>query len=158
MTITNWKYEAFLEEQKDWVYDDPNYTPDQNDYISLNIFPEDLEIMMDLLIPRLFYYKNMVFLCRTDHDKEYIISTMDKKSSTLSDKEKQKVLNMEKLEHVFFDKWYEVSESTAINIAKLIKHNWEYHLQKEYPDRKFIVEIGGETFEPWISFYEVPLK
>lgn len=47
------------------------------------------------------------------------------------------------------------SNTTLANIAELIKHNWEYHLQKQYPDKKFGVEIYGDSFDPYITFWQV---
>ena len=41
-----------------------------------------------------------------------------------------------------------------MNIAKLIKHNWEYHLLKKFPNKDFIVAIIGEAFEPEVVFYQ----
>lgn len=41
-----------------------------------------------------------------------------------------------------------------MNISILIKHNWEYYLMKKYPDRRFIVEIIRDSFEPIVTFYE----
>ena len=49
----------------------------------------------------------------------------------------------------------ETSSSTLIQIAKLIQHNWEYFLMKNYPDKKFVVEIGDmEWGDPYVTFYQ----
>ena len=49
----------------------------------------------------------------------------------------------------------ETLSSTLIQIAKLIQHNWEYFLIKNYPDKKFVVEIGDmEWGDPYVTFYQ----
>ena len=49
----------------------------------------------------------------------------------------------------------ETSSSTLIQIAKLIQHNWEYFLMKNYPDKRFVVEIGDIEWEdPYVTFYQ----
>ena len=70
--------------------------------------------------------------------------------------EAQESMNRLIVTDTFFSTSEKSSEKTLMNIAKLIKHNWEYHLIKKYPDKRFIVEIIGETFNSVVTFYEVP--
>ena len=47
------------------------------------------------------------------------------------------------------------SESTLLNVARLIKFNWENFLLNKYQDRQFNVVIGGENFDPSLTFYQI---
>ena len=47
------------------------------------------------------------------------------------------------------------SESTLLNVARLIKFNWENFLVNKYQHMQFNVVIGGENFDPSLTFYQI---
>lgn len=71
-----------------------------------------------------------------------------------SDSERQKDWNSTNVAEIFFNNMDNSSDETIMNIANLIKNNWECYLSNKYPNMKFNVEIYGEYFEPWVTFYQ----
>ena len=58
---------------------------------------------------------------------------------------------------IFLNTSESTSDATIENLANLIKDNWEFHLQKTYPDRDFVVYIAGEGFDLVTIFFEQTL-
>lgn len=152
MFINNWKFKKWQQEMQDSVY---NSDSSLRAYINLEIYPEDIEIFVNVLTPKIFEIGDRVFF-DIDGEQEIIIREGYRKKDPIdrNDAERQKDWNSINVAEIFFNNMDNSSDETILNIANLIKHNWEYHLQKAYPDTKFIVEVHGENFEPWITFYQ----
>nr|WP_176451278.1 hypothetical protein [Moraxella bovis] len=123
--------------------------------MNLEIYPEDIEIFLNVLTPKIFEIGDRVFF-DIDGEQEAIITENYSKNDPLdrSDSERQKDWNSTNVAEIFFNNMDNSSNETIMNIANLIKSNWEYYLLNKYPDTKFTVEIYGESFEPWITFYQ----
>lgn len=149
--ITNWKYNKW---KKEW---NPKSNALEN-YISLEVFPEDIEIFLNILNPNILEYKGgFIFagFCESDSDENELKELFD---SLLyhcnSIHEAEKSINELRLYDMFFNTSDASSDDTYHNIAKLIKLNWECHLLYNYPSKKFIVEIGGEYEQFGVTFYQ----
>lgn len=146
----NWKYEKWREQG--FTYSDIEA------YISLNIYAEDIEIFSNILCPKTIEYKGGVILswwALTDEDIEEIKKTFDEGlRNFLSISEAEKAINDIRLYDVFFNTSQTANNETYQNVAKLIQKNWEYHLMTTYPNKKFIVEIGGEYEQFGVTFYQ----
>ena len=151
--ISNWKFRKWVV----WIKNSPSDIPtDVWHYINLEIYPEDIEIMSTIFMPTTFEHRGIILLNIEGSHENEIRDMFDKGLTNLSNiTEAQESMNRLILTHVFFDHYEKSSESTLMNIAKLIQHNWEYFLIKKYPDRQFVVKIVGESFEPVVTFYEV---
>lgn len=148
----NWKYKKWEEEMKNSIYD-TEY--DLRIYRSLEIYPEDIEVFMTVLMPKIFEIDGKVFF-DVDGDGESYVRQAYSKEDTIkrSESERQKDWNSVKIGDIFFNNRDNSTTETLMNIAKLIKNNWEYYLIKKYPTRKFIVEITGDACDPEVTFYE----
>ena len=150
--MSNWKFEKW----SNWIKDSPSDIPtDIWNYFNLEIYPEDIEIISTILLPITFEYKGVILLNVEGIYEKEISENFDSGLLNIPNiVEAQESMNRLIVNHVFFDNYEESSNNTIMNIAELIKHNWEYHLMKQYPDRRFIVEIVGEDFDPVVTFYE----
>ena len=112
---------------------------------------------MSVLMPKIFEIDERVFF-DIDGDAEHYVREAYLKEDTIrySESERQEDWNSVKVSEIFFNNSDNVADTTLMNIAKLIKHNWEYYLIKNYPNRHFIVKIVGENFDPVVTFYEIP--
>lgn len=145
--MDNWKYKKWREQG--WEYQDIGA------YIGMEIYPEDIEIFSTVLLPNLIEYKNRIFI----HDN---ISNNEADARKCIDllilnfgiDDAEKLINRVRITDLFINKIDNTEHSTCMNIAKLIKHNWEYHLLKKFPNKDFIVAIIGEAFEPEVVFYQ----
>lgn len=110
---------------------------------------------MSVLMPKIFEIDGLIFF-DIDGESESYIRKMYSHKDTIkrSESERQKDWNSVNVGNIFFNNQDNSSEETLMNVAKLIKHNWEYYLLTKYPNKRFIVEIYGDDFEPWISFYQ----
>lgn len=155
MNITNnWKYEEWANEMKKSPYD-TSY--DIQRYINYEIYAEDIEIISTILLPITFEYKGLILLDREGGCEEEVRDNFDSGLLNIPDMtELQESMNRLIVRDVFFNTADKSSDSTIMNVAKLIQHNWTYYLIKEYPSRRFKVEIVGEDFYPVVTFYEVP--
>ncbi|MDO4230478.1 MAG: hypothetical protein Q4C98_11745 [Capnocytophaga sp.] len=149
--ISNWKYEKWLKEMSGY-----NVVRDIRTYINLEIYPEDLEILITILMPKTFEIDELVFF-DINGDGEQIVRSAYEVPDPLGRLgfERQKDWNSISVSDIFFNNRDNSSDETMQNIAKLIKNNWEYHLIKLYPNKKFIVEVYGEYFDPYITFYQI---
>lgn len=124
-------------------------------YINYEIYAEDIEIISTILLPITFEHKGVVLLNVEGIYQQEISENFDSGLLNIcSTVETQESMNGLVVRDVFFNTADKSSDDTIMNVAKLIKHNWEYHLMKKYPDRHFIVEIVGESFYPVVTFYE----
>jgi len=148
----NWKYIKWEGEMKKSPYD-TEYN--LRIYRSLEIYPEDIEIFMTVLMPKIFEIDGKVFF-DIDGDGEPLVREAYQKKDPIkrSESERQKDWNCINVGNIFFNNLDNSTDETLMNISMLIKHNWEYYLIKQYPDRRFIVEIIGDSFEPIVTFYE----
>ena len=147
----NWKYNQWAKKQ--------NCEFNGIDtYISQNIEAEDIEIFSNILCPKTIEYKGGVILswwAVSDEDIEEIKKIFDEGlRNFLSISEAEKAINDIRLYDIFFNTSQTAHNETYQNIAKLIQKNWEYHLMTTYPDKKFIVEIGGEYEQFGVTFYQ----
>ena len=62
-------------------------------------------------------------------------------------------MNLAVLPFIFFHTSEKTSSETFMNIIRLIKNNWEYCLEKKYPDKTFEFVICEDEYEPSITFY-----
>ena len=148
----NWKYEKWREQGFIDSYIES--------YISLNIYAEDIEIFSNILCPKTIEYKDRVILswwAETDEDIEEIKKIFDEGiRNFLSISKAEKAINYIRLYDIFFNTSQTASDETYKNVADLIKKNLEYHLIKNYPNKKFIVEIIGEYEQFGVTFYQAP--
>ena len=56
---------------------------------------------------------------------------------------------------IFLNTSQNSSESTLLNEARRIKFNWENFLVNKYQHMQFNVVIGGENFDPSLTFYQI---
>lgn len=152
--ISNWKFKKWV----DWIKKSPSDIPtDAWNYINLEIYPEDIEIMSIIFMPTTFEYRDVILLNVEGVYEKEIGENFDNGLLNIPNiTEVQESMNRLIVTHVFFDNYEKSSDSTLMNVANLIKHNWEYYLIKKYPNRKFTVEIVGDAFDPVVTFYEVP--
>lgn len=149
----NWKYKKWEGEMKKSPYD-TEYN--LRIYRSLEIYPEDIEIFMTVLIPKIFEINGTVFF-DIDGDGEPFVREAYCKKDTIkrSECERQKDWNSINVGNIFFNNRDNSTDQTLMNVAILIKNNWECYLTKKYPNKDFVVEITGESFDPEVTFYEV---
>lgn len=152
--VSNWKFKKWV----GWIKNSPSDIPtDVWNYINLEVYPEDIEIMSTILMPTTFEHRGVILLNVEGICEKEISDMFDKGLLNIPNITKaQESMNRLIVTHVFFDNYEKSSDSTLMNVANLIKHNWEYYLIKKYPNRKFTIEIVGETFDPVVTFYEVP--
>lgn len=150
--VRNWKYKEWENEMKESPYNTDYNVPL---YINYEIYPEDIEIISTVLLPITFEYKGIILLNIEGIYEKEISEMYDEGLPNMASKvEAQESMNRLVVYDVFFNTADKSSDETIMNVAELIKHNWEYHLMKKYPNRHFIVEIVGESFYPVVTFYE----
>lgn len=152
MFTNNWKFKKWQQEMQDSIY---NSDSSLRTYMNLEIYPEDIEIFLNVLTPKIFEIGDRVFF-DIDGGQEMIIREGYEKKDPIdrSDSERQKDWNSTNVAEIFFNNMDNSSDETIMNIANLIKNNWECYLSNKYPNMKFNVEIYGEYFEPWVTFYQ----
>lgn len=146
----NWKFEQWKQQQKSGF-------DDIETYISLNISAEDIEIFSRVLLPNIIEY-NGGFLNtgvnNSTYEIELVKKTFDDSIKLHSIPESEKIVNELNISDIFFNTIDSTHISTISNIAILIKNNWEYFLLKNYTEKEFIVELNGDSHEPFITFYQ----
>lgn len=151
--ITNWRYERWENEEGNSA---KRFSEDGiSDFISWEIYPEDIELFITVLAPRTIVYRGYVIRCENENKRDSVCQRFD--SWQLEGKSlhiAQAQINLCKVADIFLNTSDETSDSTIKNIANLIKNNWEFHLRKVYPERYFIIDITGEGFDLYITFYE----
>lgn len=92
MFINNWKFKKWQQEMQDSVY---NSDSSLRAYINLEIYPEDIEIFVNVLTPKIFEIGDRVFfdidgeqeiIIREGYRKKILLIEMmqnDKKTGTL---------------------------------------------------------------------------
>jgi len=151
--ITNWRYE-------NWINDDVNFQKKYSDngiydYISWEVYPENIEIFINVLSPSTIVYKDRVLRCENESQQESICQHFD--SWLLEEKDvhvAQGQVNLCNVADIFLNTSEDTSDSTINNLALLIKDNWEFYLCKKYPDRNFEVYITGESLNTYVNFFE----
>lgn len=149
---TNWKYEK-------WKDSPVSMYKDIETYIAMEIPPEDIELFSFVLLPNTILYKDRVIMIDIDGSGDVVTAikkNFDDWASSHGSQTAQWMTNKTLVSNVFLNSIAsETSSSTLIQIAKLIQHNWEYFLIKNYPDKKFVVEIGDmEWGDPYVTFYQ----
>ena len=149
---TNWKYEK-------WKDSPVSMYKDIETYIAMEIPPEDIELFSLVLLPNTILYKDRVIMIDIDGSGDVVTAikkNFDDWTSSHGSQTAQWMTNKTLVSNVFLNSIApETSSSTLIQIAKLIQHNWEYFLMKNYPDKKFVVEIGDiEWGDPYVTFYQ----
>ena len=148
----NWKYEK-------WKNSAVSEYEDIQTYIEMEIYPEDIELFSYILLPSTILYKDRVIIVDIEKNDNYIkkyIKSFDDWDSSHGGKTAQWMINKTLISNIFCNSIEpETSGSTLIRIAELIKYNWEFFLSKNYPDKKFIIEIGDIEWEdPYVTFYQ----
>ena len=148
----NWKY-------KKWKDSPVSEYKDVESYIGMEILPEDIELFSYILLPNTVLYKERVIMIDIDENEDVVVSikkNFDDWNASHGGQVAQWMTNKTLVSNVFLNSITpETSNSTLIQIAKLIQHNWEYFLMKNYPDKKFVVEIGDiEWGDPYVTFYQ----
>ena len=145
----NLKYE-------EWVNSGKYGLNSLEDYISLEIYPEDIEIFSTVLLPETFIFEDYILLRRPninlDEQKSHFLHWSDKLKCK---NEAQKTFNNTNVSDIFLNTSQNSSESTLLNVARLIKFNWENFLVNKYQHMQFNVVIGGENFDPSLTFYQI---
>ena len=149
---TNWKY-------KKWKDSPVSEYKDVETYIEMEVFPEDIELFSYILLPNTILYKDRVIMIDIDGNEEVVASikkNFDDWNASHGGQVAQWMTNKTLVSNIFLNSITpETSSSTLIQIAKLIQHNWEYFLMKNYPDKRFVVEIGDIEWEdPYVTFYQ----
>ena len=149
---TNWKYEK-------WKDSPVSMYKDIETYIAMEIPPEDIELFSFVLLPNTILYRDRVIMIDIDGSGDVVTAikkNFDDWTSSHGSQTAQWMTNKTLVSNVFLNSIAsETSSSTLIQIAKLIQHNWEYFLIKNYPDKKFVVEIGDmEWGDPYVTFYQ----
>ncbi len=149
---TNWKYEK-------WKDSPVSMYKDIETYIAMEIHPEDIELFSFVLLPNTILYRDRVIMIDIDGSGDVVTAikkNFDDWASSHGSQTAQWMTNKTLVSNVFLNSIApETSSSTLIQIAKLIQHNWEYFLMKNYPDKKFVVEIGDmEWGDPYVTFYQ----
>ena len=149
---TNWKYEK-------WKDSPVSMYKDIETYIAMEIPPEDIEFFSFVLLPNTILYRDRVIMIDIDGSGDVVTAikkNFDDWASSHGSQTAQWMTNKTLVSNVFLNSIAsETSSSTLIQIAKLIQHNWEYFLIKNYPDKKFVVEIGDmEWGDPYVTFYQ----
>ena len=149
---TNWKYEK-------WKDSPVSMYKDIETYIAMEIPPEDIELFSFVLLPNTILYRDRVIMIDIDGSGDVVTAikkNFDDWASSHGSQTAQWMTNKTLVSNVFLNSIAsETSSSTLIQIAKLIQHNWEYFLIKNYPDKKFVVEIGDmEWGDPYVTFYQ----
>lgn len=152
--ITNWRYEKWINNKDNY---EKLYSEDEvSDYISWEIYPEDIELFITVLAPRTIIYKNCVVICKNEKREETLYKMFDSWLSKGKEKHiAQAQINLCSIADIFLNNSDDTSPSTIKNLAELIKNNWELHLNKLYPDRNFEFEISGEGFDTFLTFFEI---
>lgn len=148
----NWKYEK-------WKDSPVSMYKDIETYIAMEIPPEDIELFSFVLLPNTILYRDRVIMIDIDGSGDVVTAikkNFDDWASSHGSQTAQWMTNKTLVSNVFLNSIAsETSSSTLIQIAKLIQHNWEYFLIKNYPDKKFVVEIGDmEWGDPYVTFYQ----
>ena len=148
----NWKY-------KKWKDSPVSEYKDVETYIGMEILPEDIELFSYILLPNTVLYKERVIMIDIDENEDVVVSikkNFDDWNASQGGQVAQGMTNKTLVSNVFLNSITpETSNSTLIQIAKLIQHNWEYFLMKNYPDKKFVVEIGDiEWGDTYVTFYQ----
>ena len=149
---TNWKY-------KKWKDSPVSEYKDVETYIEMEVFPEDVELFSYILLPNTILHKDRVIIIDIDGNEEVVASikkNFDDWNASHGGQVAQWMTNKTLVSNVFLNSITpETSSATLIQIAKLIQHNWEYFLMKNYPDKRFVVEIGDIEWEdPYVTFYQ----
>ncbi|WP_230659491.1 hypothetical protein [Psychrobacter sp. I-STPA10] len=152
--ISNWKFKKWV----DWIQNSLSNVPTNiSSYISLEIYPEDVEIISTILLPNTFEHRGIILLDIEGCYEKEISENFDSGILNMPNiMETQESMNRLVISEVFFNTSDKSSDGTLMSVAQLIKSNWEYYLIKKYPDRNFVVKIVGETFNPVVTFYEAP--
>ena len=141
---------------KEWVNSGKYRLNSLEDYISLEIYPEDIEIFSTVLLPETFIFEDYILLRRPnmnlDEQKSNFLHWSDKLKC---ENEAQKIFNNTNVSDIFLNTSQNSSESTLLNVARLIKFNWENFLVNKYQHMQFNVVIGGENFDPSLTFYQI---
>ena len=148
MIEDNWKYRAWL--AQGWS----GSTID--DYIGYEIYPEDLQMMTPILLPKLILYHDCVLAAGAGTEKD-IAGAKKRFDYWCSNGGKiagQCMANAIELVDCFLATAEKSSAETLQSVAALIRHCWQYQLLQEYPQRRFTVAISGETFAPEITFWQ----
>lgn len=148
----NWKFKKWEKEMKNSTY---HSDCSLRAYMQTEIYPEDIEVFLNVLMPKVFYIGNQVFF-DIDGECEDIIRQAYNKPDTLKRtvSERQKDWNSINVNEIFLNNRDNSSDTTIMNIAHLIKRNWEIYLKEIIKDGRFMVEIYGDNFEPWVTFYQ----
>ena len=129
--VSNWKYDEWL--KLGYQYHAPE------DYISMEIYPEDIEIFSTIL--------------SLNTIEEETKKKFDKQTIEFGIDAAEGLMNLAVLPFIFFHTSEKTSSETFMNIIRLIKNNWEYCLEKKYPDKTFEFVICEDEYEPSITFY-----
>ena len=138
--MDNWKFKKWKEEG--WTYQDIDA------YIGMEIYPEDIEIFSTILLPNLIVYKDRIFIYDNIFKDEFDAKkSIDSLILSFGLDDAEKLINRVRIPELFINNIDNTEPSTRMNIAKLIKHNWEYHLLKIRRikcsgDRKSVSESG----------------
>ena len=125
----------------------------------MEVFPEDVELFSYILLPNTILYKDRVIMIDVDENGDVVASikkNFDDWNASHGGQVAQWMTNKTLVSNIFLNSITpETLSSTLIQIAKLIQHNWEYFLMKNYPDKRFVVEIGDIEWEdPYVTFYQ----
>lgn len=130
---------------------------DVETYIGLHIFPEDIELFMNVLNPPLTVYQDSILKIPTacsEDELTDIKKTFDDLLTQFHVAETEKLMNYISVIDIFINTHHATQMKTFHNIAKLIKMNWEMYFQTLFPERKIQVAISLDD-EPTLTFYEL---
>ena len=143
--INNWKYNEWL--KLGYQYHAPE------DYISMEIYPEDIEMFSKILLLDTIEHKGRIIKVNPYSTEEETKKDFDKQIVEFGIDAAEKIMNLAVPSFIFFHTSEKTNNKTFMNIIGLIKNNWEYCLTKKYPDKIFEFIICDDEFEPSITFY-----
>ena len=143
--INNWKYNEWL--KLGYQYHAPE------DYISMEIYPEDIEMFSKILLLDTIEHKGRIIKVNPSSTEEETKKDFDKQIVEFGIDAAEKIMNLAVPSFIFFHTSEKTSSETFMNIIRLIKNNWKYCLEKKYPDKTFEFVICEDEYEPSITFY-----
>ena len=141
----NWKYSEWL--KLGYQYHAPE------DYISMEVYPEDIEMFSTILFLNTIEHKGRIIKVNSGSTEEETKKNFDKQTIEFGIDAAEGLMNLAVLPFIFFHTSDKTSNTTFMNIIRLIRNNWEYCLEKKYPDRSFEFVICDDEYEPSITFY-----
>ncbi|MCT4582194.1 MAG: hypothetical protein N4A35_12350 [Flavobacteriales bacterium] len=122
-----------------------------SDYISHNIYPEEILIISSLIFPSVIKVNECVFF--SDNYDEKVYKTL---SSNLNNAEVEKQINRMHIYDVFAHCTEEVDDSVFEKVGRFLQMAWSNYFCMKYPNKKIIVDYynDDESYGPVLTVYQ----